>query len=156
MYIQSSWYVFLSSDLSFVFFHVLYLPIYICNGRWPFYFLRLIEREEMSKQISCDRKFSILFFQHLHRPSLHSFSYFYHYSSTPMTARRQVFARQVFTPTQRTPPPSHYLLVFEDTNSYQIVARSSLKQINGDDVSIMIRNKLVKAKSVYYGTVYIL
>ncbi|CAF3294467.1 unnamed protein product [Rotaria sp. Silwood2] len=71
---------------------------------------------------------------------------------TPMTSRRQVVPRHVFTPTQRTPPPSHYLLVFEDTNSYQIAARSSIKQITGDVVSIMIRNKLVKAKAVCHGS----
>ncbi|CAF2094996.1 unnamed protein product, partial [Rotaria magnacalcarata] len=69
-----------------------------------------------------------------------------------MTSRRQVLPRQVFTPTQGTPPPSHYLLFFEDTNSYQIVARSSLKKINGDVVFIMIRNKLVKTKSAYHGS----
>ncbi|CAF4859185.1 unnamed protein product [Rotaria sp. Silwood1] len=69
-----------------------------------------------------------------------------------MTSRRQVIPRHVFTPTQRTPPPSHYLLVFEDTNSYQIAARSSIKQITGDVVSIMIRNKLVKAKAVCHGS----
>ncbi len=68
-----------------------------------------------------------------------------------MPTRRQVIPRRVFTPTQRTPPPSHYLLVFEDTNSYQIAARSSLKQIDGDVVFIMIRSKLVKAKALYYG-----
>ncbi|CAF5187923.1 unnamed protein product, partial [Rotaria magnacalcarata] len=67
-----------------------------------------------------------------------------------MTSRRQVLPRHVFTPTQGTPPPSHYLLFFEDTNSYQIVARSSLKKINGDVVFIMIRNKLVKTKSAYH------
>ncbi|CAF2091361.1 unnamed protein product, partial [Rotaria magnacalcarata] len=69
-----------------------------------------------------------------------------------MTSRRQVLPRQVFTPTQGTPPPSHYLLFFEDTNSYQIAARSSLKKINGDVVFIMIRNKLVKTKSAYHGS----
>lgn len=69
-----------------------------------------------------------------------------------MTTRRQILAPQVFTPTQSTPPPSHYLVVFEDTNSYQIAARSSLKKIDGNDVVLMVRNKLLKAKMVHHGS----
>ncbi|CAF3394515.1 unnamed protein product [Rotaria socialis] len=69
-----------------------------------------------------------------------------------MLPRRQVLPRQVFTPTQHTPPASHYLIVFENTNSYQIAARSSLKKINGADVLLMVRNKLVKAKLIHSGS----
>ena len=66
-------------------------------------------------------------------------------------ARRPVVPRRVFTPTQRTPPPSHFLLLFENTNSYQIVARSSVKHTDGDTVSLLIRNKLVEARAVFHG-----
>ncbi|CAF1206912.1 unnamed protein product [Rotaria magnacalcarata] len=68
-----------------------------------------------------------------------------------MTSRRQTFPRRVFTPTQHTPPSTHYLLLFEETNSYQIVARSSLKNINDDVTFILIRNKLLQAKIVFHG-----
>ena len=71
--------------------------------------------------------------------------------SSARPARRPVVPRRVFTPTQRTPPPSHFLLLFENTNSYQIVARSSLKQTDGDTVSLLVRNKLVEAKAVFHG-----
>ncbi|CAF5198684.1 unnamed protein product, partial [Rotaria magnacalcarata] len=50
-----------------------------------------------------------------------------------------------------TPPSTHYLLLFEETNSYQIVARSSLKNINDDVTFILIRNKLLQAKIVFHG-----
>ncbi|CAF2053357.1 unnamed protein product [Rotaria magnacalcarata] len=69
-----------------------------------------------------------------------------------MTSRRQTFPRRVFTPTQHTPPSTHYLLLFEETNSYQIVARSSLKNINDDVTFILIRNKLLQAKIVFHGS----
>ncbi|CAF4369159.1 unnamed protein product, partial [Rotaria magnacalcarata] len=69
-----------------------------------------------------------------------------------LTTRPRAPPRRVFTPTQRTPQPSHYLLLFEDTDSYQIVARSSVKQINDNVVTIIIRNKLVKTKAVCQGS----
>ena len=68
-----------------------------------------------------------------------------------MTSRRQTFPCRVFTPTQHTPPSTHYLLLFEETNSYQIVAQSSLKNINDDVTFILIRNKLLQAKIVFHG-----
>ncbi|CAF4011879.1 unnamed protein product [Rotaria sp. Silwood2] len=49
-----------------------------------------------------------------------------------MILRRQVLHPRVFTLTQCTPQPSYYILLFEDTSSYSIVARLSLKQINDD------------------------
>ncbi|CAF2058639.1 unnamed protein product [Rotaria magnacalcarata] len=60
-----------------------------------------------------------------------------------MTSRRQTFLRRVFTPTQHTPSSTHYLLLFEQTNSYEILARSSLKNINDDVTFILIHNKLL-------------
>ncbi|CAF1542897.1 unnamed protein product [Rotaria magnacalcarata] len=68
-----------------------------------------------------------------------------------MTSRRQTFLRRVFTPTQHTPSSTHYLLLFEQTNSYQILARSSLKSINDDVTFILIHNKLLQAKIVFHG-----
>ncbi|CAF4316853.1 unnamed protein product, partial [Rotaria socialis] len=41
-------------------------------------------------------------------------------------------------------------LFVEETNSYQIVARSSLKNINDDVAFILIRNKLLQAKIVFH------
>ncbi|CAF3310468.1 unnamed protein product [Rotaria socialis] len=67
-----------------------------------------------------------------------------------MTSHRQTFPSRVFTPTQHTPPSTHYLLLFEETNSYQIVARSSHKNINDDVAFILIRNKLLQAKIVFH------
>ncbi|CAF2997279.1 unnamed protein product [Rotaria socialis] len=69
-----------------------------------------------------------------------------------MTTRRQVVPRQIYTPTQTTPPPSHYLIVFQDTDSYQIVARSSVKQVQGDYAFITIHHKLIKAKIIHQGS----
>ncbi|CAF3543942.1 unnamed protein product [Rotaria socialis] len=69
-----------------------------------------------------------------------------------MTSHRQTFPRRVFTPTQHTPPSTHYLLLFEETNSYQIVTRSSLKNINDDVTFILIRNKLLQAKIVFHSS----
>ncbi|CAF4154536.1 unnamed protein product [Rotaria socialis] len=68
-----------------------------------------------------------------------------------MTSHRQTFPSRVFTPTQHTPPSTHYLLLFEETNSYQIFARSSLKNINDDVTFILIRNKLLQFKIVFHG-----
>ncbi|CAM4783909.1 unnamed protein product [Rotaria magnacalcarata] len=69
-----------------------------------------------------------------------------------MATSRQVVPRQIYTPTQTTPPPSHYLIVFQDTNSYQIVARSSVKQVQGDYAFITIHHKLIKAKIIHQGS----
>ncbi|CAF3393347.1 unnamed protein product [Rotaria socialis] len=68
-----------------------------------------------------------------------------------MASSRQTFPRRVFTSTQHTPPSTHYLLLFEETNSCQIVALSSLKNINDDVAFILIRNKLLQAKIVFHG-----
>ncbi|CAF4859002.1 unnamed protein product [Rotaria socialis] len=65
---------------------------------------------------------------------------YYHSVAHVMTSHRQTFPRRVFTPTQHTPPSTHYLLLFEETNSYQIVTRSSLKNINDDVTFILIRS----------------
>ncbi|CAF3459404.1 unnamed protein product [Rotaria socialis] len=67
-----------------------------------------------------------------------------------MTSHRQTFPRRVFTPTQHTPSLTHYLLLCEETNSYQIVARSSLKNINDDVTFILIHNKILQAKIVFH------
>lgn len=67
------------------------------------------------------------------------------------TARRQTRPRQAYTPTQRTPPPTYYLLFFDLTESYQIVARSSLKTIDDNVATIMIHNKSVTTNVVHRG-----
>ncbi|CAF1174122.1 unnamed protein product [Rotaria magnacalcarata] len=99
------------------------------NGR-PIFFLRPIAIYTLS--------FSI--FRHLRIQHLR----------IVMTSRRQTFSRRVFTPKQHTPPSTHCLPLFEETNSYQIVARSSLKNINDDVTFILIRNKLLPAKIVFH------
>ena len=72
-------------------------------------------------------------------------------NSSARPASRLVVPRRAFTLNQRTQPPSHFLLLFETANASQIAYRSSVKQTDGDTVSLLIRNKLVEAKAVFHG-----
>ena len=67
--------------------------------------------------------------------------------------RRKRIARIVFTPTEASnATPSHYLVYFIETESYQIVARSSIKQIDDNGcATILIRHKMLQGKIIHFG-----
>ncbi|CAF1604877.1 unnamed protein product, partial [Didymodactylos carnosus] len=59
--------------------------------------------------------------------------------------------RTVYTPTQHVPPPSHYLLYFNETESYMISAKTSIKRIVEDTATVIIKKKQIEAKIVTKG-----
>jgi hypothetical protein len=71
--------------------------------------------------------------------------------------KRKQFPRTVFTPTQRASATiaKYYLLFFNATESYQVVARSSIKTIDDEGFAIIaIRNKLLKGKVIFKGDLF--
>jgi hypothetical protein len=76
-------------------------------------------------------------------------------STDAMELRRKPIPKHIFTPTQGTTTrvANHYLLYFNETESYQIVARSSIKKLDKEgSAMLIIRNKLVKGKVIISGS----
>jgi hypothetical protein len=75
-------------------------------------------------------------------------------STSTFESKRKKFPRTVFTPTQRASATveKYYLLFFDATESYQIVARSSIKKFDNEGfATLAIRNKLLKGKIILEG-----
>lgn len=73
-----------------------------------------------------------------------------------MELRRNPIPKHLFTPTQDSTNrvPTHYLLFFDDTESYQIVGRSSIKKIENDGSAIIkIRQKSIKGRIICLGKI---
>jgi hypothetical protein len=75
-------------------------------------------------------------------------------STNNIKGRRKPVPRAIFTPTQRASATiaKYYLLFFEETESYQIVAQSSIKKIDdAGSATLAIRNKILKGKIILAG-----
>jgi len=75
------------------------------------------------------------------------------FSTNIVEGRRKPIPKRIFTPTRVSAiMANHYLLFFDETESYQIVARSSIKKIDNEgSATLIIRNKLMKGKVVLSG-----
>ncbi|CAF1467343.1 unnamed protein product [Rotaria magnacalcarata] len=60
--------------------------------------------------------------------------------------------RKVFSPSDKFTGPTHYLLYFDSTDSYNIALYSSIKHISGDTATVIIRGKKLSATIIIGGT----
>ncbi|CAF1524702.1 unnamed protein product, partial [Didymodactylos carnosus] len=74
------------------------------------------------------------------------------FTMSSIRAQRNRRAPNNFTPTQKTPPPPYYLLYFDNTESYMITARTSLKQIVDNYATVLIKNKQTDAEIIARGS----
>ncbi len=75
-------------------------------------------------------------------------------NSTNIEERRKHIPRTMFSPSQQPSAtnPKYYLLFFNETETYQIVAKSSIKCIDDQGLAtITIRNKQLKGKIILTG-----
>lgn len=56
-----------------------------------------------------------------------------------------------FTPTERNIRPTHYLLHFDDTASYNIVSSSSIYKVSGTTATVNLRGKKIMGTVVISG-----
>lgn len=69
--------------------------------------------------------------------------------------KRSQNPRKVFSPTTASIPlPSHYLIYMEDTVSFLIVARTSIKNIQGKMASLIINKKKLAGKIIVSGNYF--
>ena len=60
-------------------------------------------------------------------------------------------ARNVFSPSDNFNRPSHYLLYFDSTDSYNIVLLSSMNNINGETATLYVHGKKTIATIITSG-----
>jgi hypothetical protein len=71
-------------------------------------------------------------------------------------SRRSHVDRFIFTPTKTTPVTVYYLLYFDETASYQIVAKSSIKTFHDNGfATVLVRNKRINGKISLNGTSFL-